>query len=509
MRVTQQSLGSELIFQINRNFSRMSLYRVQISSGKRINSFADDPRALGSLKRFDALDAQNSQHQRNTDAARTYLEATDSGLQDMSTLLSEFRALLVQEAGPLASDETRAAAVQDIRGMRDTALALLNQQVQGSYIFGGYQTGREPFSLVGDAVTYNGDDARQEVQVGPSLRLPVNIPGSEFLGTSSAVLGGSGNLRPRVTGATLLSDLNDGQGVSPGRIEIASGVAVPVTLDLTGATTVQDVLDAINGSTAGVTASIGPGEDGIRIVGTDPLSVKEVLGGSTASDLGILGSSTSTTLDGQNIQAALSTSTALTDVKALDGSLPLGILRFNVAGAVTDVDLSGAVSFDDIRSTVAAAIPDMDVQINDGTMVLRYGQPAPFTVESPAGDPTAAKLGVLGEASPARLFEVFSDVLSALEAGDVGAARQSMVELDEVHQTVLTQLVTIGARENTLDQNEGLLLEREESLRLERSRLEDVDLVDVATRLSFAEQAYQASLAASANVFRMSLLDYL
>jgi flagellin-like hook-associated protein FlgL len=84
-----------------------------------------------------------------------------------------------------------------------------------------------------------------------------------------------------------------------------------------------------------------------------------------------------------------------------------------------------------------------------------------------------------------------------------------MVELGEVHQSVLTQLVTIGARENTLDQNESLLLEREESLRLERSRLEDVDLVDVATRLSFAEQSYQASLAASANVFRMSLLDFL
>lgn len=509
MRVTQQSIGSELVYQINRNFERMNLYRLQVSTGKRINSFADDPRALGTVNRINALVAQNAQHQRNMSSARTFLEAADTSLQGLSGIITDLRQLVIQETGPLANDQSRDAAINDVRGLRDSALALMNQQVAGSYIFGGYQTGREPFSLVSGEVTYNGDANQQEVQIGPSLRIPVTVPGSEFLGSDSASLAGGGNLRPRVEGGTALSELNGGEGVSLGRISIAAGADPPIVVDLSGAATVQDVIDTINASGVSVTASIGPDEEGLQLVGPEPIAVSEVLGGSTAGDLGLLGSTTGNTLRGTNVQPALDTTVSLSQIRSLDGELPLGTLRFDIGGTVTDVDLSSAATFDDIRNAVQSAIPDMDVQVTDGVFVFRYDQPQGFTVESPSGDPTADLLGVNGEASPARLFEVFGDVLSALESGDRDALRNSLVELEAVQRKVNAENVAIGARQKSLDQNEALLMQRAESLQLERSRLEDVDIVDAATRLSSAEQAYSAALASSASIFNLSLLNYL
>ena len=509
MRVTQQSIGRQLIYQINRNFGRMNDLRVQVSSGKRVNDYDDDPRAVDLIKRFDSLQSYNEQYLRNASSARNFLEATDSALQSMSQALIDLRQVIQQELGPLSSPISRKAAVEAVRGKRDEVLALANQKIQGSYLFGGYRSDREPFSILGDTVTYNGDDNVPTVQLGPTLRMPVSVAGSEFMGADSAVLAGSEDLRPRIRPTTALSELNGGSGVASGFVEIRAGGGPAVTVDLSGAATVQDVLDAINGSGAGVTASITPGEDGLQLDGLGPIAVGEVLGGTVAADLGLLGSTTGDSYLGDPISPALTETTPFSEIADFDGELPLGTLRIRVADTVTDVDLSAATDFGDVRTTIQSLVPNMDLQIQNGFVVLQYDQPEPFSVESPPGDDTAATLGLVGETSPARLFDLFADVVSALEADDHDALRQTLAELEDVHANIMSQDVSIGARQSTLDQTDFLLRERAESLKSERSRVEDVDLVSAATDLGFAETAYQAALASASRIFDMSLLNYL
>lgn len=509
MRVSNQAVGQQLIYEMGRSFGRMNLYRLQVASGKRVNSFADDPRGVGTIKRFDALTANNDQYLRNVGAARSFLEAVDSTLQDMGTTLIDLRQVMLQELGPLSDPNQTQASIEAVRGLRDMMLSLANQQVENSYVFGGYRTDRAPFTLLGDSVNYVGDSNVQEVQVGPTLRLAISLPGEAFMGTDAASLAGQAELRPRVRPTTALSDLNGGDGVSLGRIEISSAGAPGVIVDLTGAATVQDVITAINASGAGVTASLTADETGLQITGLEPLSVAEVSGGSTAQDLGLIGTSTTTTLTGLPIPPTLDMTDDFAEIRALDGELPLGILRLRIGDTVTDVDLSGANNFGEVRAAIQALVPDMDLNIVDGGLELELGRPEPFSVESPQGDATASVLGLVGQASPARLFELFENVIRALETDNKDLLRQSLVELDDVHANILSQNVSIGARQQTLDQSELLLRERGESMKLQRSRIEDVDLIEAATLLSFAETAYQAALASSAGIFRISLLNYL
>lgn len=103
---------------------------------------------------------------------------------------------------------------------------------------------------------------------------------------------------------TLLSRLNQNGGVAKGKIQITDTTGKNFTVDLSQDTddTVIDVLRDINGaagaSSSGVRARINATGDGIELIDTTPgagvLRVAEVNSGTTARDLGILGSAAAT-----------------------------------------------------------------------------------------------------------------------------------------------------------------------------------------------------------------------
>jgi flagellar hook-associated protein 2 len=89
----------------------------------------------------------------------------------------------------------------------------------------------------------------------------------------------------------LLSSLNGGNGVTLGTISIqdrGSGSAIDV--DLSGAKTVQDVLDAINNASGlHVKASLNSSASGIQIADTSGGTGNLVIGGAAATALGLAG----------------------------------------------------------------------------------------------------------------------------------------------------------------------------------------------------------------------------
>jgi flagellar hook-associated protein 2 len=112
---------------------------------------------------------------------------------------------------------------------------------------------------------------------------------------------------------TDLGDLNAATGVARGKIVITDG-AGDTTVDLSAATTINEVLDAINSSGADVTASV----EGDHLVVTentgDGLTIADATGYTTASDLGIVGDEALGTITG-------------TDIRTLGGLTPLSSLN--------------------------------------------------------------------------------------------------------------------------------------------------------------------------------------
>lgn len=117
---------------------------------------------------------------------------------------------------------------------------------------------------------------------------------------------GNGTVDQDITGATLLSMLNNGAGVTLGSIRITDRSGTSAVIDLTGNTTVQDVLDDISGAAGvNVTATLNADGTGFMIrdntgLTTGGLVVAEE-GGTTGASLGILGSSTEGEVEGSDL----------------------------------------------------------------------------------------------------------------------------------------------------------------------------------------------------------------
>ncbi|MEW6235181.1 MAG: flagellar filament capping protein FliD [Candidatus Omnitrophota bacterium] len=131
---------------------------------------------------------------------------------------------------------------------------------------------------------------------------------------SSSLAAGISSLIPNMPGAKV-SDLNDGTGIDLGSIKITNRLGASATFDLTGAETVQDILDAINtNKDIKVTASVNSAGTGFNLTdnsgGTGQFKVEEVNGATTANDLGLLYSIYSNNINGASIYDGGSTSLA-------------------------------------------------------------------------------------------------------------------------------------------------------------------------------------------------------
>ena len=160
----------------------------------------------------------------------------------------------------------------------------------------------------------------------------------------------SGSLaRQQVSEATLLSSLNQGNGIKVGDFTIkdSAGNVGAVDLNPAGnfAVTVGDVIDRINALTIGVEARINDEGDGIVLIdtagGSNQLTVSEVGSGTTAKDLRIKGTSVVIDIDSTptkvingtaKVTVAIGAEDTLADVAATINELAAGV----TASIVTD-----------------------------------------------------------------------------------------------------------------------------------------------------------------------------
>lgn len=510
IRVTDSYLSSILIGDLNRSLGYLLKQQQMAGSMRRVNSFADDPRSVSTIQRYNQLISSNSEYLDNVSRSRIIVDSTDTALQDISSVLADVRVISLRESSALATDESMSTAVVEVDNLINRLLDVLNTTVEGNYIFSGQQTSTPAFARSGDTILYQGDDREIMSRTGPNSTMPVNIPGGVFLGSQSSSLGGRVDMAPRLQGTTSLSDLNLGEGWDPGSILLEDGLGDAWSIDLSGCLTIDEVAAAVAAATAGAVAvGISADGSGLEFTGTGPLTVSNEGDDTTATSLGINGTSDAGILSGRDIRIAADATTALADIESLQGGLPPGAITVEWQGAVTTVDFSAAVTLGDLKTIFDGAVPGMEMQITDSSILLVGGSPETFIVTNADGTNTASLLGIAGTGTPVRLFGMLEDLKASLAAGDTEAVRNVMNELTSMEDTVYQLMMRNGGRQRDLDWADGILRQRDERLRSNLSLEVDADIAQVASDLSRAESSYQASLLVTSQLFRANLLMYL
>lgn len=171
---------------------------------------------------------------------------------------------------------------------------------------------------------------------GGTTAADLNIDGNVAAATLQ-----SGDLhRAYINENTLLSTLNNGDGIGSGLIKITDKAGTSTVLNIAGTSfkTVGDVLSAINAAAVDVTAAINSTGDGILLTdasgGSGSLSVEDQNGGKVAANLKIKGTSANTIDGALKYDVALDGDDTLTDVviKLSNAGAPVTASVFNTGG---------------------------------------------------------------------------------------------------------------------------------------------------------------------------------
>ena len=224
---------------------------------------------------------------------------------------------------------------------------------------------------------------------------------------TTTITGTDINFLGRFTG---LSQLNDGRGIrlaSTGAdfsVSLADGGAA-VEVTLAGKKTLGEVIDAIN--TAGGTrlkSELVPGENGIKLTdltgGGGSFAVTALTNSKAAQDLGILGTGAGGAINGKPLLAGLGTVL----VASLNGGQGFALgtisIKNRATGAATNVDLSAAVTVQDVLDTINnTASIGVKASLNssgNGIQIVDTSSGAGDLVIGDVSGTTAAQFGLAG-----------------------------------------------------------------------------------------------------------------
>jgi len=130
-----------------------------------------------------------------------------------------------------------------------------------------------------------------------------------------------------------------------------------------------------------------------------------------------------------------------------------------------------------------------------------------FTIKS--GKNATIEVGSDGSAAFGTLFTTLSAFQTALETNDVSGIQNAMTGLDTNFDAINEKISYVGAQMRRIVVK-GTILENMNLSNTERlSEVEDADITEAVMNLKSAEFAYQATLASSARVMTLSLVNYI
>lgn len=184
-RVTQGMMNTQLLRNLSNNVKKNSYLQNQLATGRTINKPSDDPVGISYSMRYRSELSSNDQYQKNVDNALSWLEYTDTTLDQANSVLQRVRELAVSGANGTNPQEALDSIKSEIDQLREQLVTIGNSQFNGKYVFNGQKTDTKPYDLA-TAATDPVDTGSIQFEIGVGVTLPVNINGAAVFGSPGA-----------------------------------------------------------------------------------------------------------------------------------------------------------------------------------------------------------------------------------------------------------------------------------------------------------------------------------
>ena len=162
MRVTQHMMANSFSNNMNRNLYGLSKLQNQLSTGKNFTRPSDDPYGVAKSMTLNSELSTLEQYGKNIDEARSFMDVTDTAMQQISDSLNRMTELMVSLGnGGYGEDEYDAVAAEIDQIIAEIGQAM-NTTFNGEYIFGGLDGINKPVSVETVEYTYIDEDGNEQ-----------------------------------------------------------------------------------------------------------------------------------------------------------------------------------------------------------------------------------------------------------------------------------------------------------------------------------------------------------
>jgi len=565
MRITNSMMVSNMMRNINNNLNRLDKIQNQMATGKRISKPSDDPVGMAQVLKLTSDINASEQHKKNADEALSWLETTEMAATQLKDVMQRVRELTVQGATDSLAQEDKQAIQKEIVQLKEQIISIGNSTFAGRYIFGGYNTMEQPFTIeetpVGDKLKYNGkyispggiinstmDDSTfidfltnpnnkeltneqmtdtMRIEIGIGDLMNVNINGNELFEK------GFGGVFETLT--KLENVLNGVEEYKHGFVDMQFETT-PTALNA----------DDLDNTDEDRTISIKLGQDIFQLkLPNEPLTQDSIQKAIDSVEY-LKKNGVKVSIDGSDISfsaqekitvnASLG-STTITDETATQTIAPLLIgdrlentlettadnheFILNINGTDYTISLPGDKVYS-LNSTNGEN--ELMKDINDQFEALGIEEQVQVSFTE---DNRLQFKGQYKDAASASFSDInikntgTGDIASKLGFANGQESAKAVVktekldegsilsDIDKNMENILAKLAEIGAKNNRLELSQNRLEDNILNLKALLSKVQDVDMAEAIMKLKMEEMVYQASLSTGAKVIQPTLVDFI
>lgn len=230
MRIANSILYTQMLSGMQNFQTTDSELTNELSTGKKILQPSDD--VAGTIR---AMDYQvninsNNQYENNINDATTDLNLTNNALTGVSSTLSTLTSLISSSS---SSTTAESATLSDQASqLRDALYSYANTQNGSEYLFSGFKTNQQPYTIQNQPVVgtvpstayvYQGDNGALNIPIGGGQTMQANVTGNDAFSLSASAL------------PTTPVTLNDGDTAQYAAVTNAATGATTTTVTITPA----------------------------------------------------------------------------------------------------------------------------------------------------------------------------------------------------------------------------------------------------------------------------------
>lgn len=177
MRVTNNMNAYNSLTSVQSGMNTFYKINQQLNSGYQISNSYEGANTYIDSARLEYEIQTLEQVEKAASMASEMMKNTDSALEQMVSLISQFQVKVTQAVNATQSQTSREAIAKELTRIKEEIVNLANTSVNGQYLFSGSLTNTKPFDIYGN---YFGNQEDLNIVTGDRTTNSYNVPGYDL-----------------------------------------------------------------------------------------------------------------------------------------------------------------------------------------------------------------------------------------------------------------------------------------------------------------------------------------